>query len=109
MMPTKNSNSASLRSRFDRAVKLHRARKSKEALEILECLAREYPKSAAVAGYLGGFYFQHDRFEQAAKWFSHATELSPKSETASLGLFHSLWNVGATSEAVTEMRRFLRL
>ncbi len=108
-MPLKNSNNGGLRRQFDRAVKLHRAHKTQEALAILERLAREYRKSAAVAGYLAGVYFGQDEFERAAKWFKCATDLAPKSELASLGLFHSLWNVGASTEAVAEMRRFLRV
>ena len=38
-----------------------------------------------------------------------AVELSPRSELASVGLFHSLWDLGKVNQAFAEMRRFLRL
>jgi predicted Zn-dependent protease len=107
-MPLRNSNNHSLRAQLDRGIKLHRARKVEEATELLERLAHDFPRSAAVAGYLGSVYFEQDEPATAAKWFRRAIRLSPKSELASLGLFHSLWNSNAAMEAVAEMRRFLR-
>jgi hypothetical protein len=36
------------------------------------------------------------------------TGLSPHSEQASLGFFHSLWRIGRTNSAFDEMRRFVK-
>jgi tetratricopeptide (TPR) repeat protein len=106
--PSTNSNSGSLRSLLDQAIRLRRAGRIEQAIVLLERLGREYPKSAAVAGYLGGAYFDLDQPTKAAKYFRRATKLSPRSELASLGLFHSLWSVDAIDAAFAEMRRFLK-
>jgi predicted Zn-dependent protease len=108
-MPSSNSNSNALRRGLDAAIKSHRDHKSRQAAKALEQLARAHPESAPVAGMLGGIYFELDDFSKARRWFKRATELSPRSELASVGLFHSLWELGRSTEAVSEMRRFLRL
>ena len=107
-MLSSNSNRNGLRREFDAAIKLHRAHKSRQAAKALEQLAADHPSSAPVAGMLGGVYFDLGDFQQAARWFKRATKLSPKSELASVGLFHSLWELDRTADAVAEMRRFLR-
>jgi predicted Zn-dependent protease len=107
-MPSKNSNKNGLRENLDRAIRLKRAGKVRAAVALMESLARDYPKSAAVAGCLGGAYFDLDQPTKAAKYFRRATKLSPRSELASLGLFHSLWSVDAVDAAFAEMRRFLK-
>jgi hypothetical protein len=38
--------------------------------------------------------------------FRKLVRLSPCSETASLGLFHSLWSLGREDEALEEIKRF---
>jgi predicted Zn-dependent protease len=108
-MRSTTSNNVGLRGLFDRAVKLHHAGKTTDAVVILEELARRYRKSAPVAGYLAGLYYEQGRFERAARWFKRATTLAPKSELASLGLFHSLWKLRDGEKAISEMRRFLRI
>ena len=47
--------------------------------------------------------------KNAIPYFKKATELSPQSEKASLGLFHSLWNLDRVNEALEEVKRFQTL
>ena len=48
-------------------------------------------------------------WERALILYQRTVALSPQSELASLGLFHSLWNTGKHDEVFSEMRRFLSL
>jgi predicted Zn-dependent protease len=103
----------SIKSEMDRrlnaAIQENRAGRHAEAIALLNPLAAEYPKSAAVVGYLAGVYFGLNNYVKAEKSFRKASRLSPKSELASLGLFHSLWNLGRRREAFREMRRLLKV
>jgi len=104
------SNSAenpSLRKAFDKAIRLKRLGRTEQARRVLEQLQREHPESPAVLGYLGGVYFDDGDLEQATDCFRKTTELSPTSELASLGLFHSLWARKKRQAALAEMGRFL--
>ena len=47
--------------------------------------------------------------EKAVAAFRRATELKPESETASLGLFHCLWEMGRKEEALDEIGRYLKI
>ena len=106
-MPFANSNNNGLRTGMNRAMQLRRQGRRREAVRILEGLASRHSRSAAVMGSLGSVYFELGLLAKAGKAFAQAIELNPKSEMASLGLFHSLWQQGARSEAFAEMSRFL--
>ncbi|HWB54573.1 MAG TPA: hypothetical protein VG722_10285 [Tepidisphaeraceae bacterium] len=98
-----------LRKKFDQAVRLNKAGKCDKAISALESLRKQFAQSASVVGYLGGIYFEQGLLERATNCFQRATELSPRSELASVGLFHSLWASGKTNEALAEMARFLAI
>jgi predicted Zn-dependent protease len=104
---TKTSTDPALDRQLGAAIKANRAGQASRAIGMLKTLAAEYPKSAAVIGYLGGVYFEQERFADAEKAFRKTVALSPKSELASLGLFHSLWSLGRRHESFAEMRRLL--
>jgi lipoprotein NlpI len=70
--------------------------------------ARAFPRAAKLWGYLGFLYGEAGENVKAANTFRKATALSPHSEQASLGLFHSLWRTGKTNAAFDEMRRFVK-
>jgi tetratricopeptide (TPR) repeat protein len=108
-MRTANSNNKTLRESLDRAIGLKRQRKNRQAIQILLLLSRQYPRSATVHGLLGGTYFELDDMGKAANAFTQAIRLNPKSELASLGLFHSLWERNQRHQAFAEMRRFLSI
>jgi hypothetical protein len=46
--------------------------------------------------------------DEAERDFKSAVVLSPKSEKASLGLFHCLWEQGKEDGAFEEMKRLIR-
>lgn len=104
-MPTMNSTND--RVILNRAIGLSRQGKNREAVRLLQPLARQHPRSAVIFGCLGGAHFELGEMDKAAEAFGRATRLNPKSELASLGLFHSLWGQGAATAAFAEMRRFL--
>src|SRR5205809_5538118 len=79
---------------FNEALQHRHAGRNKEALGILLPLSRQKPSSASVFGILGDLYWRAGRLDDAAQSFKRATELSPRSELASLGLFHTLWESG---------------
>ena len=80
-----------------------------EAIRKAKLLADELPTDPAVCGVLASLYFQVDKFDESAVFFKKAVDLSPASEVASLGLFHSLWSIGKKEEALKEMRRYLEI
>jgi Tfp pilus assembly protein PilF len=80
-----------------------------EAIEILTKLAREPDAPAGVFGMLGHIQQQAGRLEDATVSFRRATQLAPRTELASLGLFHTLWERGLTDEAFEEIKRFQML
>jgi predicted Zn-dependent protease len=108
-MPIANSNKDQLKTTLDRSIKLIGRGKHREALRILNPLSRQHMRSAAVFGTLGRAFFEIGDMEKAGNAFRRAVDLNPKSELASLGLFHSLWGQEAASEAFAEMRRFLSM
>ncbi len=94
---------------FNEALKLRREGRFSEAIQILSGLAKEYPKLPAIFGMLGSIYKETGDLENSIKCFKITVDLSPKSELASLGLFHSLFKADRKDEALAEMRRFLRV
>jgi predicted Zn-dependent protease len=94
---------------FDCAVKLKDEGDFTGAQRILEQLVAAEPTSAGLHWFLGHLYWEQNLLDQAAQTFRRATELNPRSERASLGLFHSLWERGRQEEALEEMGRFLKI
>jgi len=88
---------------------LKKAGKFVEARECLKRLALERPDYASVRGVLAGVLFELNEFEEAATEFRATSRLSPRSELASLGLFHSLLRIGDRAAAIAEMKRFTSL
>ncbi len=91
---------------FDAAIQKRDAGDLPGCLSDLDRLAAENPENAGVAGTRAGVLFELGRFEEAAEGFRRAVELAPKSEIASLGLFHSLNRLCRKDEAKKEMERF---
>jgi Flp pilus assembly protein TadD len=79
-----------------------------EAIDHLARSSSSFPKSARLWGYLGFLYGEAGEDAKAAHAFRKAVSLSPHSEQASLGLFHSLWRAAKTDAAFDEMRRFVK-
>ena len=94
-------------SRFDEAFRLRDADRRSEALEILLALEGANPKRAALLGMIATLYRELGDIEQSVKYFQRTVDISPRSELASLGVFHGLFALGRKNEAFAEMRRFM--
>ena len=98
-----------LRKRFDEAVELKRNGQFSLAKEILEDLVKIDTGTAAIFAVLGNVCWEMRLLHEAATAFKTATKLSPKSEAASLGLFHVLLEMERQAEALEEAQRFLEV
>lgn len=94
---------------FELASKLRDKGEHDEAIKIMKKFLNSTPHSPAFNGMLGGLYFNLDKFHSALRYFKTASKLNPKSELASLGYFHSLWELNYIKAALNEMDRFLKL
>jgi hypothetical protein len=97
---------------FNAAIKLRDAGRASDAITLLEPLVALEVESrsaaAAINGELGGLYlFDLQEPEVAETFYRRARELSPASEMASIGLFHSLMEQSKVVEALNEMLSFL--
>ncbi len=93
--------------RFEQAITLKEQQRYAEAQQLLEQLTNSQPHSAALYAVLADVYWEQGFLDKAIEAFRVSITLAPKSETASLGLFHCLWEKGDREAAVTEARRFL--
>lgn len=99
----------SFEERFEQTMQLRRELKLQAACDRLVDLLKEQPENRTVLGMLSACYFELEKYELAAVSASQSVAVSPKSETASLVLFHSLWKTKREDEAFDEMRRFMSL
>lgn len=94
---------------FRHATELRDAGDLAHARESLERLAVQHPLIFGVWLTLGGIQMTQSDYEAAERSFSIAVSLRPKSELASLSLFHTLKHLDRLNDAFAEMRRFLAL
>lgn len=106
MTSTKNNSKAELDKKIQVILDLKNSGDLSNAIENAKKLTEEFSKTASTFGLLASLYFEIESFEEASSNFKKATVISPKSETASLGLFHSLWRLGDQDNALVEMQRF---
>lgn len=97
---------------FESAIRMSDEGRHEEAAELLEQLLKDRidrpARLAAVHGQLGHIYHSElHRYPAAEEHFRKCVDLSPSSEAASLGLFHSLMKQRRVSEALAEMKRFV--
>ncbi len=97
----------SYRTLFDRALKLRDTGKLRASLRIFDHLIGRYPNKPSVWGMRGAVLRLLDRKAEAMVSFREASWLSPRSELASLGLFHGLISLGRVEDAFLEAERFL--
>lgn len=98
-----------LEPRFTEALRLRDEAKFAESEDILSELSSEYPQTAAVWLMLGHVRWKREDLSAATESFRRASILAPKMELASLGLFHTLWELGRRDEAFEEARRYITL
>lgn len=92
---------------FEHGVQLRLCGRFQDATRFLKAALRRFPDQAPVLWYLGGIFLHDLHQPQAAvPFYRKAARLSPRSQRASLGLFHSLWHLGRHREALKELNRF---
>jgi uncharacterized LabA/DUF88 family protein len=94
--------------RLAQAIDLKNQERYSDAAQILEDLRETNPHSASVHALLGHALWEQKELTKAVHSFKRAVKLSPESELASLGLFHTLMEVGDEQGAFQEMDRFRR-
>lgn len=77
-----------------------------EFLEIINNYSN-HPKISGVFIVLGGIYDDLDDRVNSMTYFKKASELNPKSELASLGLYLSYVKLREYDEAIKELKRYL--
>jgi cytochrome c-type biogenesis protein CcmH/NrfG len=96
-----------LRRQLNQALQLKNREDFQEAIAVLKRAVRDYPSCAETYFLIGGIcLYEMDDANTAVPNFAMAVQLSPRSESASLGLFHSLWHLGLQEAAKREMNRF---
>ena len=95
--------------KFDEALRLRDQGNLGGAHDILSQLCKSDAATAAMFAVLGDVLWEMDCLSDAIHTFYRVTEMSPRSEVASLALFHSLFQAGRQDEAFGEMRRFLSI
>jgi predicted Zn-dependent protease len=100
---------SSLDVELQRATSLRDAGDLAGARAILERLAGQEPSMFGIWLVLGGVQMVQADSEAAERSLLIATSLRPRSELASLTLFHTLKHLDRVNDAFGEMRRFLAL
>ena len=85
------------------------ARDFRAAAEIMTDLVGKRPDSAPLRAVLANMLWQSGDLKKAEKEFRRATDLRPKSELFSLGLYHCLMDRNETDKAFEEMKRFIEI
>jgi hypothetical protein len=76
------------------------------ASEMLSKLAEDCPYDMTIRFSYAAVLFRLRRFSEVAPQFATILEVQAVNEWASLGLFHSLWQIDRKREAAKEFRRF---
>jgi len=77
------------------------------AISTFQEAIRNSPRCSVAYWLLGGIYFAClDDPRAAVPYFQKAVQLSPKTEIASLALFHALWDTDQTFDALEEIKRY---
>ncbi|MBI3821284.1 MAG: hypothetical protein HY289_01235 [Planctomycetes bacterium] len=91
---------------FQQAIDSFQVGALREAARLLERTIADYPDQAPLLWYLGGIYQDLGKPDLAIPHLRRATQIAPKSERASLGLFHALWDIDQIDAALEEVKRF---
>lgn len=103
------SASPEFKAMLNQALELKNQERYAEAVQLLEQLREKNPQSASVHAILGEVLWEQIGASEAIAAFQKAVELAPTSELASLGLFHTLFEIGDKQRALQERNRFLSL
>lgn len=85
---------------------LKEKRQFRRALKVLDFLESKHKDSSVIHGLYGSIFYELKDFKNSAINFSKVIAIKPKSELASLGLFHSLVFLGKDRKALKELFRY---
>ncbi len=100
---------------FDRALVLRDSGNSREAIALLGHLVTLLDPVASPRAMshslvqIAGMHYAMAELVEAEAAFRRATEVAPRFELASLGLFLALWNAGRPRAAMAELQRYVDL
>lgn len=93
---------------IDEALNLRDAGQLQESLCVISKIVGQIPREDVKTLRIVGVIFLDGKdFQNAFQCFQKALEIDPTSASASIGLFHTLWNMGRYSDGLAELRRFL--
>jgi len=93
--------------KFNRALNIWHEDKPLEAINILKKLDEQFPNHYVISFTISAIYHELGIWQQTLKYSKKAAAFFPKSESASIILFHSLFNLKKYQEAFDEIKRFL--
>jgi tetratricopeptide (TPR) repeat protein len=94
---------------FEKGLSLKDSGDLRKALRVLSPLETRLPDAAPLLAVIGDIYWDLGEFQSAISYFQKAVCKAPTWTTASLGLFHTLWEGGRRNEALEEIKRFTLL
>jgi tetratricopeptide (TPR) repeat protein len=94
-------------SELQNAIELYQNKRTHQAIALLNEEKHRFSSSTKFWIYLGFLYKETGQLDAAVVCFRKAVRLSPRSEKASLALFHALWRKKHPDVAFEEMRRFI--
>jgi tetratricopeptide (TPR) repeat protein len=96
---------------FELGIELRNKGELRDSINVFSKIVSDYPADKGthtVLSVLAGVHADLGEHEEAAFNFKKATELNPKSELASLGLYVTLENLDRDEEAIHELIRYLK-
>ena len=95
---------------FEEAFELKNSNKIDEAIEAFKKINIEFGDDKIATNMLAGLYYaEKDDAKSALPYAIKGVKLLPKSELASLCLFHCFHDLGKAEEAETEIKRYISL
>jgi tetratricopeptide (TPR) repeat protein len=98
-------------SMFELAIELRDKGELSDSVKVFSKILSDYPKDKKTHGIysvLAGVHMDLREYDKALVNFKKATELNPKSELASLGLYVTYTKLDKDEEAIRELIRYLK-
>jgi len=95
---------------FNKGIELRDRGNLSEAVGVFQKIIQNYSSDSKIVGIytvLAGVYFDLNDFNESLRYFEKATQLKPKSELASLGLYLSYLELKKHEKAIQELMRYL--
>ena len=98
-------------SMFELGIELRNKGELRDSINVFAKILSDYPRDKRTYGVLAvlaGVHADLGEYDQALINFKKATELNPKSELASLGLYVTLVELDRDKDAIHELIRYLK-